>query len=270
MVSFASISGLSAALNLFRIDFPAVLVILLSIIVGLLMVVLFRYTSDQRAIHNAKDQLKAHLLAVRLYQDQLPVVLRSYGRIIRGTGRYLRLAFMPLLIVIIPLMFLMVQIDRYLGSMPLQVGEAFLLKARATSTDTLNELALQLPAELTTTAPAVHVTSDSQVIWRMVANKEGAYSVGVGTASEKVFKQVVVSTGIDRLSPVRLQGEFWRRLFFSSEPALPAGSPIQSIEVEYPSRNIYFMGLEWNWIWLFFVLSLIAGFFFKTVLRIEI
>ncbi len=38
----------------------------------------------------------------------------------------------------------------------------------------------------------------------------------------------------------------------------------------YPSRNIRFMGLEWNWIWLFFVLSLVAGFVFKSVLKIEI
>jgi len=270
MVSFTSISGFSAALGLFRIDLPAALVILLSIVIGLLMVVLFRYTSDQQAIHIAKDQLKAHLLAVRLYQDQLPVVLSSYGRIVRGTGRYLRLAFMPLLIVIIPLTLLMVQVDRYLGSMPLQVGDTFLLKARATSVDALNDLALQLPAGLRTTASAVHVPIDNQVIWRMVANKEGAYDVGVGTASHKVFKHVVVSTGIDRLSPVRWQGQLGQRLLSSAEGAIPAGSPVQSIEVEYPPRNIHFVGLEWNWIWLFFLLSLIAGFFFKTVLRIEI
>ena len=61
----------------------------LSLVVGLLMVVLFGYTSDQKAIGIAKDQLKAHLLAVRLYRDQIPVVMGSYGKILRGTGRYL-------------------------------------------------------------------------------------------------------------------------------------------------------------------------------------
>jgi hypothetical protein len=270
MLSLTSIHWFYGALSLFRIDLPAALVILISIVIGLLMVILFRYTSDQKAIHVAKDQLKAHLLAVRLYQDQLPVVLSSYGRIVRGTGRYLRLAFMPLLIVIIPLTFVMVQIDRYLGSQPLQPGETFLLKARATSADVLNELELQLPAGLETSAPAVHVPGDNEVLWRLVANKIGTYDVEVGTARDKASKRLVVSTGLDRLSAIRLRGEFWQRLFFSAEPALPVDSPVQSIEVDYPSRNIYFAGFEWNWIWLFFVLSLIAGFFFKTVLRIEI
>src|SRR6266480_5597834 len=97
-------------------------VLLLSVIIGLLMVVIFRYTSDQKAIRIAKDHLKAHLLAVRLFQDQIQVVLISYWRIVRSTGSYLRLAFMPLLYVSIPLIFLMVQVDRYLGYSPIEVG----------------------------------------------------------------------------------------------------------------------------------------------------
>jgi len=40
--------------------------------------------------------------------------------------------------------------------------------------------------------------------------------------------------------------------------------------VTYPARNIEFAWVEWNWIVLFFVLSLVAGFIFKSVLGIEI
>ena len=97
------------------------------------MVVLFGYTSDQKAIGIAKDQLKAHLLAVRLYRDQIPVVMGSYGKILRGTGRYLKLAFKPLLYVIIPITLLMVQIDRYLGQTPIPANAPFLLTVHATS-----------------------------------------------------------------------------------------------------------------------------------------
>src|SRR5881397_745662 len=119
------------------VDLPAALVILLSLLIGLLMVVVFRYTSDQKAIRLAKDQLKAHLLAVRLYQDQLPVVLRSYGRILRGTGRYIRLAFRPLLFAVIPITLLIVRLDRDLGWMPAEPSQPFLVKVRATP-DSLN------------------------------------------------------------------------------------------------------------------------------------
>jgi hypothetical protein len=45
---------------------------------------------------------------------------------------------------------------------------------------------------------------------------------------------------------------------------------VQSIAIDYPVRTISFAGVEWNWIWLFFVLSLAAGFLFKSILGIEI
>src|SRR6202041_4154752 len=104
---------------------PLAIVIVLSLVVGLLMVVLFGYTSDQKAIGIAKDQLKAHLLAVRLYRDQLHVVMGSYGKVLRGTGRYLKLAFKPLLYVIIPITLLLVQVDRYLGATPIPAHKPF-------------------------------------------------------------------------------------------------------------------------------------------------
>src|SRR5215813_5243155 len=127
---------------------PFLLVCVISVVVGLVMVVMFRYTSDQKAIGRAKDQLKAHLLAVRLFQDQLQVVMRAYGRILSGTARYLRLAFAPLLIAIIPITFLIVELDRYFGWQSLHPGQEFLIEARLKKADAVNALEIQLPPEI--------------------------------------------------------------------------------------------------------------------------
>jgi len=252
------------------VNIPALIVVGISLVIGLLMVVVFRYTSDQKAIHIAKDHLKAHLLALRLFQDQIPVVLRSYGRILLATGRYLRLAFMPLLFVIVPLTLLIVQIDRYLGLTPVEQGHAFLITARVAEASTLDATSLELPDGLDLTAPAVHIPAESGIAWRVSAAKDGNYMVKVHTADQVLSKSVVVGSGFWRLSTMRLRGQFLERVLFSAEPALPASNPVEAIEVQYPARDIAFAGFEWNWIWLFFVLSLVAGFFFKSVLGIEI
>jgi hypothetical protein len=257
------------ALALWGINSPLILVIIVSIVVGLIMVVLFGYTSDQKKIHVAKDQLKAHLLAVRLFQDQLPVVMRTYARIILGTGRYLRLAFMPLLYVIIPITLLIVQLDRYLGLNPAQTSQAFLVSVKA-SPDVLNDVKLDLPENLMTSAPAVHIPADNEVVWRVVAEKNGTYNINVGAGGQTFSKQVVVSPDIARLSPVRLRDHWIDRMFTSGEEALPSNGPIESIDVSYAPREINFAWIDWNWIVLFFVLSMIAGFAFKEILGIEI
>lgn len=249
---------------------PLLLVLAISIVIGLFMVIVFGYTSDQKAIGRAKDRLKAHLLAVRLFQDQLPVVMRAYGKILHGTGSYLRLAFTPFLIAILPITFLIVQLDRYFGWMPLRPAQTFLVEARVEDPTALTEASLQLPPELSSSAPAVHVPKENEVVWRVVAERAGQYDIHIAAAGQTVSKQVVVSPGLARVSPIRLKDNFWERMFTSGEPALADNSPVQSIAINYPPRVIGFAWMEWNWIVLFFVVSLIAGFIFKSVLGIQV
>lgn len=249
---------------------PLLVVVVLSVVIGFLMVVVFRYTSDQKAIRGAKDRLKAHLLAVRLFQDQIQVVLISYWRIMRSTGTYLRLAFVPLLYVSIALIFLIVQADRYLGHTPFQVGQAFLVEAQLADSTVLDQTSLRLPAGMSLTAPAVHVPANNEIIWRVAAEHWGNHDLEIEAGNQTFSKSLEVGGGIERISPKRLRDRWWERVFVSGESALPANSPVQSIAINYPERTINFAWLEWNWIWLFFVLSLIFGFLFKTILEIEI
>lgn len=272
-----------ASFGLSLLTSPLAIVIVLSLVVGLVMVVLFGYTSDQKAIGIAKDQLKAHLLAVRLYRDQIPVVMGSYGKILRGTGRYLKLAFMPLLYVIIPITLLMVQIDRYLGQTPLPANVPFLLTARlagqtsnvhaaepSTGSDALNDVTLELPPEITMTAPPVHIAAENEIVWRLAGAKDGKYEVKIAAAGHTVEKAVCVGSDLPRISTIRLRGQFWNRMLSSAESALPENSPIESISINYPDRDIDIAGYGMNWIWLFFILSMIAGFIFKELLGIKI
>jgi len=261
---------ISVRMGSIGINVPSGIVVGISLVVGLVMVLVFGYTSDQKAIHRAKDRLKAHLLAQRLFQDQIQVVLRSYVRIVLATGHYLRLAFKPLLFVIVPITFLIVQVDRYMGSKPLSTGQTFLIKARIDNPDLLNQASLQLPNGLASTAPPVHEPAENKIAWRLIAERAGKYAVNVQVADQLFAKRVVVGSGVQRLSPVRLRGRFWERFFVSAEPALPANKSVEAIDVQYPAREIAFAGMEWNWIWLFFVLSLAAGFLFKSILGIEI
>jgi hypothetical protein len=260
----------AAFFKVFLFTNPLAIVVVVSLAVGLAMVVLFGYTSNQKAIKVAKDQLKAHLLAVRLFRDQLPVVAGSYAKILRGTGRYLRLAFMPLLYVIIPITFLIVQLDRYLGSTAMATNTPFLLTVRADGAEALNAISLDLPAEIAMTAPAVHVPAENEVVWRLAARRNGDYEIKVVAGADRMTKNVRVSPELARVSPVRLRGHFWERLFASGESALPSGGAVESIAINYPERNIEIAGYEINWIVLFFVLSMIAGYLFKELLGIQI
>ena len=134
----------------------------------------------------------------------------------------------------------------------------------------LNDVTLDLPPEITMTAPPVHVPAANEIVWRLAGSKEGKYEVKVAAAGESAAKAVCVGSDLPRISTVRLRGQFWRRMFSSAEPALPENSPIESIAINYPDRNIDVAGYGMNWIWLFFILSMVAGFIFKELLGIKI
>jgi hypothetical protein len=248
---------------------PVLLVVTASLAIGMIMVVLFRYTSNQEAIAKAKDRLKAHLLALRLFQDQIPVVLRSYGRILGAIADYLRLSLKSLVIAAVPLTILAAQLECYLGFRGLEAGQTFLVKARVADPAALNGVSLELPEGLRATAPCVHAVDEMEIVCRVVAEKGGRYEVQLQTPDRKFSKQVVVAPGLERLSRVRRSGNVWD-IFASAEASLPKNGVIQSIEVQYPERSIRFAGFEWHWIWLFLALSMAAGFVFKAALGIEI
>jgi hypothetical protein len=248
---------------------PMTLVFVISVITGLVMLVIFRYTSNQQAVKLAKERLQAQLLAVRLFQDQLPVVLRSYGRILRGTFRYLRVAGGPFLLAIVPMTLLIIQLDHWFGMEPFHPEQTFLVKAQFAPNAPLDEATLHLPDGLTADAPAVHIARESQVVWRVAPAKYGAYQLNLDVSGQTFSKTVVVGSNMPRLSWLRTQS-FWEGLLSSAEPRFPKGSPVESIAVIYPARDIAFLGWQWNWIILFFILSMIAGFAFKSILGVEI
>ena len=248
---------------------PLLLVLAASLVTGLLIVLIFRYTSDQKAIRRAKYQLQAQLLAVRLFQDQLRVVLRAYLRILLGTLRYVRLTLVSTLVMLVPLVPLMVQLDRYLGWTPLAPGTPFLLKARL-APDALQNADLQLPRGLSQTAIPVHIPAENEVVWRITAEREGSYRADVVVGGERFGKEVIVGDGLTRISAARWRGHFWRRLLESGEASLPEGAPVEAISVTYLPRSLDLAFAEWNWIVVFFLASVASALVFKKVLHIEI
>ncbi|MGE5726551.1 MAG: hypothetical protein ACM34G_15325 [Acidobacteriota bacterium] len=246
------------------------LLLVLSVLTGLVMIVLFGRLSDQKAVRYAKDQLRAQLLAVRLFQDQPQVVVRAYGRILTGTGRYLRVSFKPLVIIIVPMIVLLIYGDRYLGSLPFQTNQPILFKAQLDQPGALDDVALRLPPGLSESAPALHIAGDNEVDWRLVASADGNYTVQLLAGGRQVDKTVVVSSNLAHLSECRMRGHLWRRLLDCAEPALPASSPVRLLAVNYPARDFDLGPWTTNWLVIYFVVSLAAAVLFKFILGIEI
>src|SRR5262249_26706427 len=95
----------------------------LAVVLGVALLVLFKYTSNQRAIKRARDGVNANLLALKLYKDSALVALRAQGRIMAGAFRLMLLALVPILVMALPVCLVLAQMSLWYQARPLRVGE---------------------------------------------------------------------------------------------------------------------------------------------------
>lgn len=229
-----------------------------------------RWTSDQKAIRRVKDRIGAHVLEVRLFPDQLRVVLRAYLSLFGNTLLYLRHSLRPLLFLTLPLLLLFVQLEGYFGRAPVPVGRDFLVRVTLRKADAPLEASLKLPPGLAQQAPPVRIASEREVDWRLKAERPGIQEIRLRAGESEAVKQFVAGDGFMRITPARASGGFWTRMINPGEAALPAAGAVEKIEIEYPVRVFHLGGWEVDWLVPYLALTLVAALLLKGVLRTEI
>ena len=70
----------------------------ISAVTGLVTLIAFRHASNQKAIARVKDDIKANLLALKLYKDELRVTFLSQARLLWAIVRLQRYVLTPVLL----------------------------------------------------------------------------------------------------------------------------------------------------------------------------
>lgn len=264
---FSSLSTLFDLLFLpFRNAAPIWPVLAFSVLTAMLMLVVFKYFSNQPAILEAKSKLGAHLLEVRLFQDQIGVVARAYARLLGAAGVYLLHSLKPLAVMLIPLILIMGQLELRLGR-EARAGQPLLLKATLAPGTSLESVELQAPADIAITAPALPIPELNEIDWRLQPAREGQYALELVSGASKISKTLSIGSNLQRISPLRTSN-FWEWLLYPGEARLD-GAPFRSVEVLFPARELSIFGWKMHWIVPFFVFSLIFGYALKGVVGVE-
>ena len=244
-----------------------------SLLTALLMLGVYKLTSNQAAIRRAKDGIKAHLLEMRLYKDSMRVTLKAQAAILTANARYLAANIKPLLVMIVPLVLILAQLSLWYDRAPLEPGGETLVKVGLESgSDPLAlDLRIEAPAILEVTSPPVRIPDESEVVWRLKAVAPGSGSLTVKVGAMALRKEVVVGgRPLSKVSAIASRGSFWKSLLYPGERPLPSGTPVLSIEILYPARTLNAFGLNVHWLVAYLVLSVSIGFAFKGVFKVEI
>ena len=252
---------------------PWAAMLVVSLLTGILMIFIYKLTSNQAGILRTKNLIKAHLLELRLYKDSMSTSFRSYGSILWCNLKYVGHALRPMLVMIIPILLVLVQLNAWFGNRSLGEGEQFLLKVKLVEgqnpVQTNLEVAPSSAYEVET--PALRIEEEREMDWRLRAKDRGLHEIVLNLDGRKIAKTLAVGQKpLTRLSILKPGPSFLDVAFNPSEPALAKDLPLKSVEVVYPEARLRFLGINFHWLVAFFLLSIIFGFGLKGLFKVEI
>jgi uncharacterized membrane protein (DUF106 family) len=268
--TFDGLLGLFSGLN------PSFGLLAVSVITGVLMLLVFRHTSDQKGIKRAKNLVKAHFLAIRLYKDDISQMLSTMKNIIVSNLFYMSKSLKPMMFMLVPVALVLIQLDSRYEHRPFKIGEPTIVSVRLTPDKTpstlsaLSEVTLHAPEGIKIETPPLRIPEKLEVAWRIRMEKEGIYDLIIQSGGQKFSKRLNVSSELTALALNKERTSFTAALFNPAEISLPSDSPFESIAITYPKRTLNMFGVSFHWLAGFFVLSLIAGFALKGVFKVEI
>jgi hypothetical protein len=253
----------------------------LSLLTSLFVLAVYRAVSSPKKVKATKNQIKAHILAIRLYRDFWKIIIVSFFKSLYYTGKYFVLNLVPLLLVF-PLLFLLfVQMDIRYGMRPFRVNEDIAVKA-GFSQD-IGTLAVELQADphFQVRMNPVYITALHEIDWKLRASQNGASAITISVNGTTVSKDLVIGgglrspegsrpfRGLPALSNKKMADSSWAHFIFPVEKLLAPAPALKYISLHYPSRRIGFLGLHTHWLVYYLVLTMIIALALKNKFGVE-
>lgn len=257
--------GLNAVFNLYLWPFKHLSstwqVCALAVPAAGIALLVYRYTSNQELIQKTKDKLKAYLLELLIFKDDLNVMLHAQGRILRYSLTYMRLALVPMAVMVIPFVVFLIQVESRFAYGSLTPGDTTVLSVQMNSGGSVSQMNAQLllPDALRQETPALRIDSTEEILWRIRALALGDYSAAIKIGDQNAEKRILVGLDQSPVSPAVYRADDVRTLLYPGEPALSSDRSIEVIRVEYPRVRATFAGLS-SASWIFFGMTILLGF----------
>ncbi len=259
--------------------------VLVSGLFGVLALLVFKQVSWQSGIRSTKNKIKGHMIAIRIYQDDLGIVFASVLKVLARNLQYLGLNFGPILPLFIPFLLVAAQLVVRYGFAPLPVvaedqlpgmlpGQGTIVEVRmkAGREAEVAGLELRLPANFQPLSPLVCNAADGVAFQEVVARASGTGEIELLAGGQLLgTKTIAAGAEFPRLMQPERVSSFWSSWLWPAEPTFSAESPLDSVRFNYPDRDLKLLpGGAFGVIVVFFLASIVFGIAVLKPLNIQI
>lgn len=248
---------------------PRATLVVVSVVSGALLMMLFRLVTNPRRIRRARNQVQAQLLAVRLYRHDLGTFARAQGAFFRNLGVYMARMIVPFLVLLVPFGALFAQLDARYGSRALHPGESAIVRMRIADGE-VSRWHLEPTEGFAIEAGPVRIPALGEVVWRIRAAGTGAHALRFRDGTSEVRHPLVVAKGIEPAVARRYRAGGSSLALAAAAPSVPSETPVSAVEIGYPWLPLRFLGIDWSWITVFLVVSIVTALALRRRLGVEL
>lgn len=237
-----------------------------SIMTGVVILLLFKISSNPAKIAAARDKALARVLELWLFKEDAVGGLFSVGRAMLNSLGYLATMLRPAMVSMLPMLIMLIQANAWFGAQPLRKGDAVLVSVQATERGVADKITLKVPANITVEA-SVACAEANEKVWRIRVNEAGGLGV-LKFSDRNIDEDKLIATGSSLLRTSLLRSDSrGEHLLYPDEPILTG--PLKSIKIAYKPASYSLLGMKMPWIVYLLIISLITGLILKKPLGVE-
>jgi len=244
---------------------------IISAVVAVLLLINYKYTSNQGALGRVRDNIKADMLAMKLFKDSIVVTLQSVGGLFKGAILVLFHSLRPILVMIVPISLLAAQLGLWYQARPILLREETVVTMQLNdkAESSLFNFGIEPTDAIEVTAGPVRILSKHQICWKIKGVESGYHNIIFKNGQEQIEKELAIGGGFMRLSAERPGGHWADILVNPLEKPFGVDSIVQSISINYPDRPSRTSGTGW-WVIYLLVATFVFALLFKPFLKVRI
>jgi len=250
-------------------------ILFLSFVSSIVVLIIYAAVSNPNRIKDAKDKIKGHILAIRIYRDHWKVLLLSFVKSLFYTLKYFTLNFFPIIFILPILFFVFAQMEVRYGYRPFVKGEETVVKVRFTDDFDLktSNVKIEKTDKVERKIPPVFVEALNEADYVFKIKSDKTFYLNFNVNGELYKKKFSVLNGKGNKSEA-----LGIKTFFVSNPEVflyPAenkvieNSEIKYIYTKYPPYRIKFLGTKLHWLWHYLLWTLIIVLALKNKFGVE-
>ncbi len=266
--------------------FPFVTLLIFTAFISGVMLIIFKKTSNQKALEKTKDLIWASLFEMRLYNHSFSRILRAQLNVFKANGKYLLYSLPPMIFIIPILLLLLPHLDSRYGylsgkKLTLEVVLKDGWEAAGIELDPATgkpEISLVLPEGIRQGTPWVWVARSNTLFTRVEFEREGVFGLKIKLGPYEIDKSIsYLPNKYAVLSTVKPGLYVGQMLLYASEFPIEKNVPVRFVKVHYEPKYIpllefgdrsslfggYFYLFSTHWLIVFFVWTIV----FIIVLR---